>query len=177
MPTRSSATSTSGATGRRPAAQRHLRGAIDRPAAGDRHQDQGRGTFTVPAHESPAQIRAFAVGVANQDYADYHCYFLSPPVSLMVDVGLWIALEATIGFIVGLGLSSLMGQRTVAVILLIVLELILTPIFSRHVITHLSTSSGGSSGWPWPILSRVGCRRRSTVAVAAVAVAVARSPC
>ena len=55
----------------------------------------------------------------------------------MVDVGLWIALEATIGFIVGLGLSSLMGQRTVAVILLVVLELILTPIFSRHVISHL----------------------------------------
>src|ERR1700734_2057734 len=55
----------------------------------------------------------------------------------MVQVGLWIALEATIGFIVGLGLSSLLGQRTVAVILLIVLELILTPIFSRHVITHL----------------------------------------
>ena len=45
----------------------------------------------------------------------------------MVDVGLWIALEATIGFIVGLGLASLMGQRTVPVILLVVLELILTP--------------------------------------------------
>ena len=55
----------------------------------------------------------------------------------MVEVGLWIALEATIGFIVGLGLGSLMGQRTVPVILLVVLELILTPIFSRHVITHL----------------------------------------
>ena len=32
-------------------------------------------------------------------------------------VGLWIELEATIGFIVGLGLASLLGQRTVAVIL------------------------------------------------------------
>ena len=55
----------------------------------------------------------------------------------MIDVGLWIALEATIGFVVGLGLASLMGQRTVPVILLIVLELILTPVFSRHIITHL----------------------------------------
>ncbi len=64
----------------------------------------------------------------------------------MVDVGLWIALEATIGFIVGLGLSSLMGQRTVAVILLIVLELILTPIFSRHVITHLLNVERGIVG-------------------------------
>ena len=88
---------------------------------------KGGGTFTVPANESPAQIRAFAVSVANQDYADYHSNFLVPSTTLMVDVGLWIALEATIGFMVGLGLASLMGQRTVAVILLIVLELILTP--------------------------------------------------
>jgi hypothetical protein len=55
----------------------------------------------------------------------------------MFDVGLWIALEATIGFIVGLGLGSLMGQRTVPVILLVVLELILTPLFSRHVIAYM----------------------------------------
>jgi hypothetical protein len=61
-------------------------------------------------------------------------------------VGLWIALEATIGFMVGLGLSSLMGLRTVAVILLIVLELILTPIFSRHVISHLLNAQRGIVG-------------------------------
>jgi hypothetical protein len=105
-----------------------------------------QGTFTVPAAESPAQIRAFAVTVANQDYADYHSNFLVPSTSLMVDVGLWIALEATIGFMVGLGLSSLMGQRTVPVILLIVLELILTPIFSRHVISHLLNVERGIVG-------------------------------
>ena len=72
--------------------------------------------------------------------------FLVPSTSLMVDVGLWIALEATIGFIVGLGLASLMGQRTVPVILLIVLELILTPIFSRHIITHLVNVERGIVG-------------------------------
>jgi hypothetical protein len=116
------------------------------PPPGTVIQKKGGGTFTVPANESQAQIRAFAVGVANQDYADYHSHFLTPPVSLMVEVGLWIALEATIGFIVGLGLSSLMGQRTVAVILLIVLELILTPIFSRHVITHLVNVERGIVG-------------------------------
>jgi hypothetical protein len=64
----------------------------------------------------------------------------------MVDVGLWIALEATIGFIVGLGLGSLMGQRTVPVIILIVLELILTPIFSRHIISHLLNVQRGVVG-------------------------------
>jgi hypothetical protein len=104
------------------------------------------GTITVPGTESRAQIRAFAVAVANQNYADYSANFLVPPTSLMVDVGLWIALEATIGFIVGLGLASLMGQRTVPVILLVVLELILTPIFSRHVITHLVNFERGIVG-------------------------------
>ncbi len=64
----------------------------------------------------------------------------------MVEVGLWIALEATIGFIVGLGLASLMGQRTVPVILLVVLELILTPLFSRHIISHLLNVQRGIVG-------------------------------
>jgi hypothetical protein len=95
-----------------------------------------KGVVTVPT-SSQAQIRAFAVAVADQDYADYSGTFLAPSTSLMVDVGLWIALEATIGFIVGLGLASLMGQRTVPVILLVVLELILTPLFSQHVIAYL----------------------------------------
>jgi hypothetical protein len=54
----------------------------------------------------------------------------------MVRSGLWLELEATIGFIIGLGLASLLGQRTVAVILIIVLEIILTPIISTHVIPH-----------------------------------------
>jgi hypothetical protein len=116
------------------------------PPPGTVIQTKGGGTFTVPAAESRAQIRAFAVTVANQDYGDYHSNFLVPSTTLMVEVGLWIALEATIGFMVGLGLSSLMGQRTVAVILLIVLELILTPIFSRHIISHLLNVQRGIVG-------------------------------
>jgi hypothetical protein len=100
----------------------------------------------VPAQATEAQIRAFAVMVANQDYSDYRSTFLVPPISLMVDAGLWIALEATIGFVVGLGLASLMGQRTVPVILLIVLELILTPLFSLHVISHLVNLERGIVG-------------------------------
>jgi hypothetical protein len=120
-------------------------GQISGPPAGSVIQTP-KGTVTVPANDSPAQIRAFAVTVANQDYTDYSSNFLVPPTSLMVDVGLWIALEATIGFIVGLGLSSLMGQRTVPVILLVVLELIFTPIFSRHIISHLLNVERGIVG-------------------------------
>jgi hypothetical protein len=116
------------------------------PPPGTVIHTKGGGTITVPANESRAEIRAFAVTVANQDYADYHSNFLVPSTTLMFDVGLWIALEATIGFIVGLGLGSLMGQRTLPVILLIVLELILTPIFSRHIVPHLLNAQRGIVG-------------------------------
>jgi hypothetical protein len=54
----------------------------------------------------------------------------------MVEAGLWLELEAVIGFIVGLGLASLIGQRTIAVIMMIVLEIILTPIAARARIPH-----------------------------------------
>jgi hypothetical protein len=55
----------------------------------------------------------------------------------MVRTGLWLELEAAVGFIVGLGLGSLIGQRTVGVVLMIVLEVVLTPILSRARIPHL----------------------------------------
>jgi hypothetical protein len=105
-----------------------------------------KGTIIVPARSTQAQVRAFAVTMANENYADYSVHFLVPPTSLMFDVGLWIALEATIGFIVGLGLASLMGQRTVPVILLVVLELILTPLFSRHIIAYMLNVQRGIVG-------------------------------
>jgi hypothetical protein len=91
----------------------------------------------VPVMATPAQASAQAVVIARWNYSDYASQFLYPTDSLMVKSGLWIELEAVIGFIVGLGLASLLGQRTVAVILMIVLEIVLTPIFSRVHIPHL----------------------------------------
>ena len=76
--------------------------------------------------------------IADLNYSDYARHFLYPSNSLMIKSGLWLELEAVIGFIVGLGLGSLIGQRTVAVILMIVLEVILTPILSRARIPHMS---------------------------------------
>ena len=84
-----------------------------------------------------AQLEGFAKQVAIQDFADYRKVFLAPPVSVMVQTGLWIELEAAIGFIVGLGLSSLIGQRTITTVVLIILQVILTPLFIVHPITHL----------------------------------------
>jgi hypothetical protein len=85
---------------------------------------------------SPAALEAAAVQIAPQEYSGYKDLFLYPSNSLMIKSGLWLELEATIGFMVGLGLGSLIGQRTVTVILMIVLEIILTPIVSQHVIPH-----------------------------------------
>ncbi len=87
---------------------------------------------------SDEQIRRAARLVADMNYRDYAQQFLAPSTSLMVKTGLWLELEAVIGFIVGLGLGSLIGQRTVAVLTMIVLEVVLTPIMSRARIPHFS---------------------------------------
>jgi hypothetical protein len=58
------------------------------------------------------------------------------PAGDMVRSGLWLELYLVIGFTVGLGLGVLMGQRTVPVILLIVLEIIITPVLADHVLPY-----------------------------------------
>ncbi len=93
---------------------------------------------SVQHQASQTEIRAAAVLIARKNYADYSRIFLYPSTSLMIKSGLWLELEALIGFTVGLGLGSLIGQRTVAVVLMIVLEVVLTPILSRARIPHFS---------------------------------------
>ena len=90
-----------------------------------------------PTQPTPAQLRAAAIQVARQNYSSYASDFLYPSDSLMIRSGLWLELEALIGLLVGLGLASLLGQRTISVILMLVLEVVLTPIFSRARIPHL----------------------------------------
>ena len=100
----------------------------------------------APQQTSPAVNRTQAMAIANQDYVDYSGHFLSPSIPLMVKSGLWIELYAALGFLVGLGLASLMGQRTVPVILLIVLEIVLTPLLSHSPIAHLVNLQRGLLG-------------------------------
>ena len=90
-----------------------------------------------PAQPAPANLEALAVKIASQDYRGYASTLRRPPVSLMIQAGLWIELLVTVEFVLGLGLASLMGQRTGPVILLIVLQFILTPILSGLVLPHL----------------------------------------
>lgn len=118
----------------RPASTGCLPGAGPGPGGGiitKRPGGQGASSCT------PVQLRALAVQVAKQDYTDYQRIFLSPPVPLMVRTGLWIELEVAIGFLVALGLSSLIGQRTVTIVLLIILEIIVTPIAARVRLPHM----------------------------------------
>jgi hypothetical protein len=89
------------------------------------------------AQPAPANLEALAVKIASQDYRGYTSTLRRPPISLMIKAGLWIELQVTVEFVLGLGLASLMGQRTGPVILLIVLQFILTPILSALVIPHL----------------------------------------
>jgi hypothetical protein len=95
---------------------------------------------------TPGQLRTFAADVAKGSYSDYSRYFLAPSVSLMVKTGLWIELEATVGFLVALGLASLLGQRTIAVVLMIILELIITPLALRTHLPHMVNLQRGVLG-------------------------------
>ncbi len=91
----------------------------------------------TPRQPAPASLEALAAKIASRDYTGYTQILRRPPTSLMIKAGLWIELEAVVGFILGLGLASLMGQRTVPVILLIVFQMILTPILTFAAIPHL----------------------------------------
>jgi hypothetical protein len=104
------------------------------------------GSTAGNVQSTPAELRAEAITVADQNYADYSRIFLSPSISLMIKSGLWVELEAAVGFIVGLGLGSLLGQRTVAVVMMIVLEIVLTPIISRAHIAHMINLQRGVVG-------------------------------
>jgi len=61
---------------------------------------------------------------------------LNPADNEMIKIGLWLELEVGVGFMVGLGLGSLIGQRTVPIVLLVVLQIIVTPILAAHAIPY-----------------------------------------
>ena len=93
-----------------------------------------------------AQLAAAAAAVVRHDYQGYRHDFLRPPVSVMLESLLWLEMVSALGLAIGLGLSSLMGQRTVPVVLLIVFEVVLTPLLSNHVIPHVINLQRGLVG-------------------------------
>jgi hypothetical protein len=94
----------------------------------------------TPGQPAAPKLEALAVKIAKQDYSGQNGYtaiFRYPSNSLMIEAGLWIELDAAVGFILGPGLASLMGQRTGPIILIIVFQIIVTPILAGVAIPHL----------------------------------------
>jgi hypothetical protein len=88
-----------------------------------------------PGPESLAGARAMVHNQLTDIYSQYtydEASQLTPSAATMTGAGLWIELGLLAGFTVGLGLGSLMGQRTLPVILLTVLDIIITPALAAH---------------------------------------------
>jgi len=88
---------------------------------------------------TPAQIRPVIEKNIASLYDNYVADEISgsnPAVNEMAKIGLWLELEVGIGFLVGLGLGSLTGQRTTTTIVLIALEIIVTPVLAHAQIPY-----------------------------------------
>jgi hypothetical protein len=87
-----------------------------------------------PGTPSPAQVRSAVDRNIASLYSSYVADEITsstPAVNEMVKVGLWVELDVGIAFLVGLGFGSLTGQRTTTTIVLIALEIIVTPLLAR----------------------------------------------
>lgn len=116
------------------------------------HFDQAQLHSWLLSHHQQAQILLFGGGpnspvatpslISHQMGSLYGSYLsaeaaqVTPSVSAMIEAGLWIELDLLIGFIVGLGLGSLMGQRTVPILLLTFLQVFIAPAFATHVLPY-----------------------------------------
>jgi hypothetical protein len=92
-----------------------------------------------PGPISPAQVRSAIHNNIRVLYANYTTDEISgsaPAPNEMTKIGLWLELEVGIGLLVGLGLGSLTGQRTTTTIVLVALEIIVTPLLARAQIPY-----------------------------------------
>jgi hypothetical protein len=105
----------------------------------EQHPQQARQAFAgFVKGPGPGPVRPVADDLST-DYTQYTSAEdsqFSPAPNEMFKIGLWLELEIGIGFLVGLGLGSLTGQRTLSAILLIGLEIIVTPILARTPIPY-----------------------------------------
>jgi hypothetical protein len=145
------------------------------------HPQQAAAAFQVgpppgpgsPAPPGPAPTRAFIERNAATIYGNYTAAEVTqenPAINEMAKIGLWLELVIGVAFLVGLGLGSLLGQRTVATILMIALEIIVTPLLAGTAIPYfldgqrlvvgialdqlrpaaLASGAGGGGGGPGP---------------------------
>jgi hypothetical protein len=94
---------------------------------------------------------------AEQNYPTYTVTYNSPPYGLMIRAGLWLELEVVIAYVLGPGFASLMGQRMVPIILMIVYEIALRPfVLSTKGLDLINLQRPLVIEWPWPISNRLG---------------------
>jgi hypothetical protein len=104
------------------------------PAASAFGPDQGPGPGPA-ATLSRGQIER-GIGTAYGDYISSELAQENPAPNEMTKIGLWLELEVGVGFLVGLGVGSLLGQRTISTVLMIVLEILVTPLLARTQIPY-----------------------------------------
>jgi hypothetical protein len=61
----------------------------------------------------------------------------TPDTHLLVITGLWLMLQVAVAYLLGLGLGALTGSRSVTIVILIAMQLVVTPILSQVSIPHL----------------------------------------
>ena len=82
--------------------------------------------------------RDLAERQARQNYPTYAVTYNAPPYNVMIRAGLWLELEVIVAYVFGLGFASLLGQRMVPIILMIVYGIILRPLLlSAKILPHL----------------------------------------
>jgi hypothetical protein len=131
------------------------------------------GVSSGPTTPTPAQVRSAVDKNIASYYSDYTAAEITestPADNEMVKIGLWLELDVGIAFLVGLGFGSLTGQRTTTVIVMIALEIIVTPLLARTQLPYfidgqrlligvamdqlrpaaLAASGGGGGGGPGP---------------------------
>jgi hypothetical protein len=74
---------------------------------------------------------------AEQNYPTYARTYTTPPTGLMIRAGLWLLLDVTAAYLIGLGFGSLLGQRLIPVVLLIVYQIVLRPLLLSTKGLHL----------------------------------------
>jgi hypothetical protein len=92
-----------------------------------------------PGAAPAAQVRSAVdknIATLYRDYLDDEADQSNPGNAEMAEIGLWVELEIGIGFLVGLGLGSLTGQRTTTTIAAIALDLIVTPLMAGKQIPY-----------------------------------------
>ncbi|MGD0743387.1 MAG: hypothetical protein ABSA31_08930 [Acidimicrobiales bacterium] len=92
--------------------------------------------FGPPSSAAGVRIIHEHIGAIYSAYESVEPAATNPADNEMVKIGLWIELEVAIGYLVGLGLGSLTGQRTLSTILMIVLEIIVTPLLASVAIPY-----------------------------------------